>query len=190
MRLAFMTFGVLREPWGSPGVRGFEDRLDATFAASDRAPGLLDRYDDDIDDFTMPDDDPRWGRWGPYRLPSVYPGVVTDLASTREAVTLSIWRDIDSVFAFAYGGLHIEALRRRSDWFEARRWPTYVAWWIGDDDQPTWAEATARLDRLHAEGPTPEAFDFHRPFDALGRPLARPGRPRGASTPAVDPSPG
>ena len=176
-----MTFGVLREPWGSPGVAGFEDRLDRVFAASDAAPGMIARDDTDIIDWTMPDDDPRWGPFGRYRLAQVYPGDRSDLATTREAVTLSIWRDIESVFAFAYAGVHLEALQKRGDWFEARHWPTYVAWWVADDELPTWTDAATRLDRLHAAGPTPDAFDFHHPFDPEGRPIARPALPRGST---------
>src|ERR1700682_5823416 len=49
-RLAFMTFGVLREPWGSPGVAGFEARLDRVFAAADLAPGMIARDDTEITD--------------------------------------------------------------------------------------------------------------------------------------------
>lgn len=190
MRLAFLTFGVLLEPPGSPVVRGFQTRIGPTFATSDRAPGFIDRFDDDFEDVTMAEDDPRWGRWGAYRLPAVYPGEATDLTSTREAMTLSIWRDIESVFAFAYTDLHLDALRRRADWFEPRNWPTYVAWWIGDDEQPTWADATARLDRLHVEGPSVAAFDFHHPFDASGRPIPRPKLPRGAAASLDERSPG
>ena len=182
MRLAFMTFGVLREPWGSPGVAGFEDRLDGTFAAADAAPGMIARDDTDITNWTMADDDPRWGPFGRYRLAEVYPHDRSDLATTREAVTLSLWRDIDSVFAFAYSGVHLEALQHKAEWFEARRWPTYVAWWVGDDHIPTWTDASARLDRLHASGPSPEAFDFHHPFDADGQPVARPTLRREAAS--------
>ena len=181
MRLAIMTFGVLREPWGSPAVAGFEDRLDRTFAAADASPGMIARDDTEITDWTMADDDPRWGLWGRYQLAVVYPYERSDLATTREAVTLSLWRDIESVFAFAYSGAHLEALQLRGEWFEARRWPTYVAWWVADDELPTWADATARLDRLHADGPGPAAFDFHHPFDAQGQAIPRPSFRRSAA---------
>jgi hypothetical protein len=90
---------------------------------------------------------------------------VDDPDQDTEAATLSLWRDLESVHAFAYSGHHLEALRQRADWFEPRRWPTYVAWWVSDDKIPSWDEAYARLERLHAEGPTADAFDFHHPFD-------------------------
>ena len=49
---------------------------------------------------------------------------------------------------------------------------TYVAWWVPDDHTPDYKEAMDRLERLHDEGPSPDAFDFKRPFDADGRPIA------------------
>ncbi len=114
-RLAFMTFGVLRGPWGSPRVAGFEARLDRVFAAADLPPGMIACDDTEITDWTMPDDDPRWGPWGRYRLAEVYPDDRFDLATTREAVSLSIWRDLESVFAFAYSEPHLEALQKRGE---------------------------------------------------------------------------
>lgn len=40
-RVAFFTFGVMREPWGHPAVRGFEDRIDAAFATAREVPGFI-----------------------------------------------------------------------------------------------------------------------------------------------------
>lgn len=177
MRLAFMTFGVLREPWGPPGVAGFEERLDHTFAVADASPGIIARDDTEIADWTMADDDPRWGSLGSLSvgggLPvrSVGPG---NHPRGRDAFAVAGHRV----------GLRVRVLWRpprgapgRGDWFENRRWPTYVAWWVADDEVPTWTDAASRLDRLHADGPTPDAFDFHHPFDADGRPIARPPSP-------------
>ena len=79
---------------------------------------------------------------------------------------------MDSVFAFAYRGVHAEALRRRKEWFHKPQRPTYAAWWTPDEHLPTWAEAVERQERLHAQGPTPFAFDFRNPFDPEGNPLA------------------
>jgi len=176
-RIAFMTFGVLQEPWGAERVRGFEDRLDATFAAAEASPGFIAMDDSELDP-ALPADEQASGPWGVFRRPSLYPYEGEDPALDRDASTLSVWKDIESVFAFAYSGRHLEALQRRADWFELRRWPTYVAWWVGDDEIPTWAEACARLERLHAGGPGPSAFDFHHPFDASGKPVTRPAMTR------------
>ena len=47
----------------------------------------------------------------------------------HEAATLSLWDDLESVYAFAYYGRHAEALKKREDWFVKPEWPSVVAWW-------------------------------------------------------------
>jgi hypothetical protein len=42
----------------------------------------------------------------------------------------------------------------------------YAIWRIGDDHQPDFAEAMARVEQLHTCGPQPQAFNFRRLFDA------------------------
>ena len=38
--------------------------------------------------------------------------------------TLSLWDDLESVYAFPYNGRHAEALSKREDWFRKPEWPT------------------------------------------------------------------
>jgi hypothetical protein len=78
--------------------------------------------------------------------------------------TLSLWRSIESVYAFAYSGVHGEALRHRLEWFIRPEWPNYAAWWVADDHVPDWHEASERLEHLHDHGPSPQAFDFRHAF--------------------------
>jgi hypothetical protein len=84
--------------------------------------------------------------------------------------TLSVWADLESVFAFAYAGVHANALRQRQEWFLQPTWPTYVAWWVPDDHTPDWHEAIARHEHLHDHRPSPYAFDFTQPFGPEGHP--------------------
>ena len=166
-----MTFGVLVAPWESPEVRGLVERLDAAYAQAASTNGYIDRARDPdpwLDG--VADEDQDWGAWAPYRRTAFYhpaPGA----GRGDEASTLSLWKDLESVRSFAYGGLHRDALRLRTDWFLPRRWPSYVAWWVADDEVPSWAQAAGRLEHLHAHGPTAVAFDFHHAFDAEGRPV-------------------
>ncbi len=83
-------------------------------------------------------------------------------------MTLSLWRDLESVFAFAYFGVHAEALSHGRDWFVKPEWPSYVAWWVADDHRPDWSEAKTRLEQLHDNGPSPQAFSFKSPFGPDG----------------------
>ncbi len=88
----------------------------------------------------------------------------------RVAHTPSVWRDLESVMAYSYGGLHAEALAKRKDWFEHGTWPGYVVWWVGDDQPVTWDEAHRRYELLYHQGSSPDAFNFKQPFSPDGHP--------------------
>lgn len=158
-RLAFFTLGVLSEPVGAAAVQGFVDRIAAVYASADGSDGFFARSIRNVETWEH--------SWGPVVAPACVPH---DLALTQLAMTLSLWRDLESVVAFSYAGAHSEALSNRRQWFLRGPWPSFVAWWVSMDHQPDWGEAVERIDRLHAEGPTPFAFNFRQPFDAGGRP--------------------
>ena len=156
MRLGFFTFGVLKEPFGDPKVQGFVDRVPDIFDTAEGAGGFVDRsrrvQEGDAD---------RWGEWE-----------VPVFAEGREdcaAQTLSVWEDIESVYTFAYQGVHSEALRRAKDWTEEGDYPNHTAWWVDDDHWPTWAEACERHVHLHDNGVTARAFTLREPHDAEGK---------------------
>jgi hypothetical protein len=151
-RVAFYTFGILREAHGHPQVQGFFDRIPDVFAGAEATDGYVDRRRGD-----------RPAEFGPrFFDPAQHAGAPQ---------TLSVWRDLESVYAFAYRGRHGEALRGRREWAVEPQWPTYVAWWVDDEHMPTWQEAAERLEHLHDHGSTPFAFSFKAPFDVSGQPL-------------------
>lgn len=86
--------------------------------------------------------------------------------------TLSLWSDMEALFAFACSGLHAEAFKRAREWFQRPFWPPPRLWWHEGGAVPTWAEGVARQARLFERGPTRFAFDFKLPFDAAGAPAA------------------
>ena len=156
-RIAFYTFGILREPKGHEQVQGFFDRIEAAFAQAEESECFIqrERRTDLIEG------------WGPYVSPRFFD-------ETRHAgapATLSLWTDLESVCGFAYRAAHGEAMKLRSDWFLKPEWPTYVAWWVDDDHIPTREEACQRHEHIHDHGPSPHAFNFKQPFDAQGQPV-------------------
>ena len=157
-RLAFFTFAILRAPRQHPDSAPFLAAIDPTNAAAERAEGFLDQ--------SRVDPDTGRHSWGEPVLPSF---VAPDDAP-QVTRSLSLWQDLETVFAYAYGGQHAESLRQRKAWFRPPEWPSYVAWWVDDTHQPTWDEAVTKLERLHAMGSTPAAFTFKQAFDAEGRP--------------------
>jgi len=158
-RIAFFTFGVLKEPVGHPDVQEFVDRVENVYASAEASPGFLERSVRNVQTWEH--------AWGPVVTPRCGPqGLTVD----NFAMAFSMWRDLESVAAFAYRGLHGEAMSKRAQWFRSGPWPTYVAWWVSEHHRPSWQEGVDRLDHLHANGPTSTAFTFARPFDQAGAP--------------------
>jgi hypothetical protein len=158
-RIAFFTFGVMHAPVGESVVQGFVDRLGDVYAAADGSAGFFARSVRDVQTWEH--------SWGPMLLPRCAPA---DLPMTQFAMTLSLWRDLESVAAFAYHGVHREALSHRSEWFRTGAWPAYVAWWVDGAHKPNWQEAVERIDHLQTHGASAQAFSFRQPFDAAGAP--------------------
>jgi hypothetical protein len=156
-RVAFITVGVLKKPVGDEIVQGFVDRIPTVYAESEGSAGFFARSVRDLQTWEH--------SWGPVIAPRCVP---EGLPLSQLALTLSLWQDLESVAAFAYGGLHGAALSMRWEWFERGPWPSHAAWWVPADHQPDWAEGAERLDHLHTNGPQPRAFNFRKPFDAEG----------------------
>jgi hypothetical protein len=167
-RIAFFTLNVAREPFSQPQMRGFVERIPAIFAEASAAPGFIAF----APAMSLAPDDPAM----------VWPAAKP--ADHEAAMTLTLWRNLESVFAFAYSRLHAEALQIRREWTVRPAWPTYVAWWIADDEEPTWRDAAQRHEWLTTRGSTPDAFDFRIPFDAQGRPTPPAHKPLGLVSPA------
>jgi hypothetical protein len=168
-RLALYTFGVLKAPTGSETLVDFVAMAPAIYAEAGTTEGFLGHAGaarPDLAGKTKFGED--FGPWGVAVAPRFYDGCSNDGAETM-ITTLSLWRDIGAARQFAYGGLHREALRRRSDWFHKAEWPSYVLWWAADDLVPTWAEGARKLESLADEGPTSAGFNFAGCFDPVGK---------------------
>jgi hypothetical protein len=174
--IALLTIGLLRAPWGDPLVRGFEERIDETFATAAASPGFVAR-------FGVAE---RGGLDGGPRV--VPPAFADPEVQDRIATTLSVWRDAESAFAFSYRGIHGAALRDRHAWFSKVDAPSHVAWWIDEGHLPTWAEAAAaprgaRRRRARARGRSTSARRSTPP----GAPPRSTARPCGATRRARPP---
>ena len=156
-RIAFYTFGILREPKGHEQVQEFYDRLETAFESAENAEGFIDR------DRLIEEGQGTWG-------PRISPRFFDKSRHPHAPATLSLWTNLESVYAFAYHNVHGEAFKKRREWFSKPEWPTYVAWWVDDDHIPTRDEASQRLEHIHDHGSTAYAFDFKQPFDEAGQP--------------------
>ena len=165
-RVAFHTQAPAVGAPTDPVMKGFLDRTNAAYDSAHNTEGFIGRINWEGEFLADPGSEaeiPNWSNTG------IVTDSRTDFYAEYEFVpsTLSVWSDLESVAAFAYRGLHAEALSKRQEWFVKTEYPVYVAWWLDDGAPlPAWSEAGRRLTQLHDDGPTPEAFDFKSAFDS------------------------
>jgi hypothetical protein len=142
--LAQLNVGRLRAPTDDPVVAEFMEALDPINALADRSPGFVWRFQTEDGNATaerpFPDD--------------------------TILVNYSTWESLEALGDFVFRTAHVEYLRRRREWFERMDEVVTVLWWVPAGHQPTTREAVERLEHLRANGPTPHAFTFRRPFAA------------------------
>ena len=86
-------------------------------------------------------------------------------------LTLTVWRNLESLHHYTYSGLHRQALRDRSKWMEpySEKHLSYVIWWTDKLDEVSWQEAFKRYNHYIENGPTAFAFDYKHAFDDQGK---------------------
>lgn len=169
MRLAFSTITVLKTPYGDPAVASYEARIGPVFREAEHSPGFIDRARPTDTAIHLTNFEREWGSWGRFTTPRFYKGGRVTATDSR-ASTLSLWRDLASVWTFAHGGMHMYMLRNQAQWTTRMDWKNYAGWWVEDDKVPTWAEAAEKIELINDIGSSPTAFDFRTPFDIDGTP--------------------
>ncbi len=140
--LAQLNIAKMLAPLDSPVMADFVDNLDRINALAESSEGFVWRLKDDANNATslkIYDDD-------------------------FLIVNMSVWKDIDSLFRFAYQTQHVDIFKRRNEWFEKMKDMHMAIWYIEENHRPTIIEAEERLDYLRATGETPFAFTFKKRF--------------------------
>jgi hypothetical protein len=140
VQLAQLNVARLREPLDSPTLAPFVAALDAVNAVADRWPGFVWRLQDEGGNATA------IRPWGDDVI-----------------VNLSVWESVEALRSYVYAAEHAAVLRRRREWFVPYDGPHLVLWWVPAGHRPDLAEAGARLSRLAAAGPGPDAFTLREP---------------------------
>jgi hypothetical protein len=156
--LALYNFGLHVAEHGDPAVSGFVQREPFNFEAARRAAGFVGR--------SGYDGEPGPGSWGRQVFPRFIEGSGRDSGPS----SLSLWRDIESLMAFSYFGVHADALKHARRWNVAQTWPPLVLFWVEEGQIPDWAEGVSRLEALADRGSTVQAFTFKQAFDPQGAP--------------------
>lgn len=156
--LAIYNFGIHVAEYGDPAIDGFLTREPLNFEAATRASGFVAR--------SGYEGEPGPSSWGP----QVFPRFLSGSGRQSGPSSLSLWRDIESLMAFSYAGIHAEALKHARRWNVPQQWPPLVLFWVEADRQPEWREAVERFELLADRGASATAFTFKQAFDSDGRP--------------------
>jgi Domain of unknown function (DUF3291) len=157
--LAIYNFGVHVDASDSTAVRGFVLREPMNFAAAERAPGFVAR--------SGYKGVPGPRSWGPL----IFPRFLAQHGDATGVSSLSLWRDIESLMAFTYTGVHADALKHARHWNVAQEWPPMVLFWVPVGRRPEWQDGANRLEMLFDHGSGPQCFTFKEPYDPEGRPV-------------------
>ncbi|MFD3355794.1 DUF3291 domain-containing protein [Streptomyces fradiae] len=143
--LAQLNVATLRHPLDDPRMAPFVELLDPVNAAADGSPGFV------------------------WRLVEEGTADATGLRPAGEdvIVNLSVWETVEALWDFTYRSGHLEAMRRRREWFARHVEAHVVLWWVPAGTRPTVGEALERLAELRALGPSPRAFTFASPYTAV-----------------------
>jgi len=140
--LAQLNIAKMLAPLDSPLMADFVNNLDRINALAESSEGFVWRLKDDANNATsvkIYDDD-------------------------FLIVNMSVWKNIDSLFKFAYQTQHLDIFKRRNEWFEKMKDMHMALWYVAEDHRPTIDEAQERLDYLRGNGDTPFAFTFKKRF--------------------------
>ncbi len=136
--LAQLNVGVIQGPMDSPVMADFAANLDRINALADRSDGFVWRLQTEDGDATA----------------------IRPFGDVNMLVNMSVWKDLESLSRYVYSSEHAQIMRRRREWFERMDEAYLVLWWVPEGHRPSVEEALARLERLRANGPGPEAFTF------------------------------
>ena len=142
--LAQFNIARLSAPIDAPRTAEFREALDRINATAEASPGFVWRATGTGFDSVIPADD-------------IDPMILANL---------SVWESAAALAGFVYRSAHSHFVKHGKRWFEPSAGAYQVMWWIPAGALPARAEAFERLDRLNAEGPTHQAFDFRTRFPA------------------------
>ena len=133
----------MRAPLDDPLMAGFAAQLEPLNALADTSPGFVWRLQTEEGDATE----------------------IDVFGDELVLFNMSVWESLEALEAYVYKSDHVQAVQKRSDWFERPTRSPFVLWWIEEGRVPTIEEGKERLEKLWAEGPTPDAFTFRHRFD-------------------------
>lgn len=146
-QLAQVNIAKLLKPEGDPSVQEFFDNLDRINALAEQSDGFI------------------------WRLKEEDGGNATGIAVSPDPdliINLSVWRDAETLFEFAYKSAHTPVMAKRRQWFTRFEGAYQALWWVPAGHQPDISEALSKLWMLDRYGPSQQAFTFKARFPEPG----------------------
>jgi hypothetical protein len=140
--LAQVNVARMLAPLTDAVMSGFVAQLDAINALADSSPGFLWRL----------------------QTPEGNATALRPFEDDLILVNLSLWASLADLSTFVYKSRHRQVMQQRSQWFERFDGPHLALWWVPSGHIPDVEEAKERLTSLRANGETPYAFSFKKPF--------------------------
>lgn len=133
----------MRAALDDPLMAGFVERLEPLNALADASPGFVWRLQTEAGDATE----------------------IEVFGDELVLFNMSVWESIEALDSYVYKSNHLNAVQKRSEWFERPTRSPFVLWWVQAGTIPTIEEGKARLEKLWENGPTAAAFTFRHRFD-------------------------
>ena len=133
----------MRAALDDPVMAGFVERLEPLNALADASPGFVWRLQTEAGDATE----------------------IEVFGDERVLFNMSVWESIEALESYVYKSGHVNAVQKRSEWFERPTRSPFVLWWVEAGTIPTIQDGKSRLEKLWEHGPTGEAFTFRHRFD-------------------------
>lgn len=152
--LAQVNIARMLAPLSDPLMAEFVAQLDTVNAFADASPGFV------------------------WRLQTPE-GNATDVRACEDElilVNMSVWASLENLTRYVYASesLHRDVMKQRRRWFQRFDGPYVALCWIPQGHIPTVEEAKQRLEHLRAQGETPYAFTFKKPFHAPNAGIEQP----------------
>ncbi len=146
--VAQLNIATALYPMDDQRMSRFVEQLDAINALADNSPGFIWRLQSESGNATdiVVDDDPML------------------------IVNMSVWRDVDALFEFAYKTAHRQVIADRRQWFKRPDGAYQVLWWVRAGHEPSVDEGMAKLRLLRTSDPGAQAFTFKVKFPPPGQP--------------------
>ena len=145
--LAQINIGRLLHPPGDQRVQEFFDNIDRVNELAEASDGFCWRLQDDGGDAT---------------------GILVG-PDPSLIVNMSVWRDADTLFDFAYRSAHTPVMAKRRQWFERPAGAHQALWWVEAGRRPSVEEGLSKLWLIDRYGPSPQAFTFKSRFPVPGQ---------------------